>query len=108
MNCGTFEIQRIAAAIAEVMKTFEEKHCANCQLLLVKLVLLRNAKGEVSGYCCPGCNEKVCVVCGCSDYASCEGGCSWVVPGICSTHQRELDQALARTAQPRAHLSAVR
>lgn len=27
---------------------------------------------------CPGCGEYVCRVCGCTDSAACDNGCSWV------------------------------
>jgi hypothetical protein len=27
---------------------------------------------------------QACVVCGCTDERACRGGCSWVVPGLCS------------------------
>ena len=28
--------------------------------------------------------EKTCRICGCTDSKACEGGCSWVLPEICS------------------------
>lgn len=28
--------------------------------------------------------EQTCRICGCTDSKACEGGCSWVLPGICS------------------------
>lgn len=41
---------------------------------------------------------ECCQVCGCTDDMACDGGCSWVVPGLCDT----LDRA---HAQARQHLS---
>lgn len=28
--------------------------------------------------------ERTCLICGCTDSKACEGGCSWVLPEICS------------------------
>ena len=28
--------------------------------------------------------ERTCLICGCTDRKACEGGCYWVLPGICS------------------------
>lgn len=28
--------------------------------------------------------EQTCRICGCTDSKACEGGCSWVLPGLCS------------------------
>lgn len=28
--------------------------------------------------------EEHCVVCGCTQMNACEGGCSWIEPGLCS------------------------
>ncbi|HEX8249016.1 MAG TPA: hypothetical protein VF599_12635 [Pyrinomonadaceae bacterium] len=33
---------------------------------------------------CPGCNELICVVCGCTTSHACPGGCYWTQPGVCS------------------------
>lgn len=90
MNCGTFVIPRIERAVAEVLRTFEEKNCASCGNPLFELDLHHDA------YHCKGCGAAVCVICGCTDDVACEGGCSWLGPGICSTHGRELDAALER------------
>lgn len=34
--------------------------------------------------------EQTCLICSCTDSKACDGGCSWVLPGICSkciTHE---------------------
>ncbi len=28
--------------------------------------------------------EQTCLICGCTDSKACEGGCYWILPGICS------------------------
>lgn len=33
---------------------------------------------------CLDCGEMICVFCGCTENAACEGGCYWVRPGVCS------------------------
>jgi hypothetical protein len=32
-----------------------------------------------------GAMPKSCRVCGCTNENACEGGCSWIAPGLCST-----------------------
>lgn len=90
MNCGTFQIQRIEAALKEVLATFDAKECANCDQPLLDLAIVSDE------YHCPACGAAVCVLCGCTEQNACTGGCSWVMPGICSTHDDALDAALAR------------
>jgi hypothetical protein len=105
MNCGTFELQRITAAIAEVMKRAEPTVCASCLEPLAELNMILSPKRELRGYACLNCNAKVCTVCGCTDARACNGGsCHWIAPGICSTHQPQLEAALARHG---VRLSAV-
>jgi hypothetical protein len=104
MNCGTFELPRIIAAIAEVMKRAEPAACANCLAPLGELNLILSPKREPRGYACTSCDAKVCTVCGCTDNRACNGSCHWVAPGICSTHQPELEAALVRHG---VRLSAV-
>ena len=86
MNCGTFELQRIACAVAEVMTAHGANKCASCGTPL----------NERAGYHCQHCGAVVCVLCGCTDERACEAGCSWIEPGICSTHREELNAAFAR------------
>jgi hypothetical protein len=38
---------------------------------------------------CHECGDQVCAVCGCTDSVACEEGCSWLLPGLCSTHGDE-------------------
>lgn len=55
--------------------------CENCLLAVEKADLRRR------GFVCPGCGDRVCVVCGCTDSVACPEGCEWVEPGLCSTHE---------------------
>ena len=48
------------------------------------------------GYQCPGCESRICIMCGCTDRCQCLGGCSWLNPGICSSHREELQEMAAR------------
>lgn len=47
--------------------------CRNCKL----------AVGILDGRCA-NCGEQICLMCGCTDSAACDGGCSWVRPNVCS------------------------
>ena len=38
----------------------------------------------------PATTEHTCLICGCTDAQACEGGCYWVLPGICSKCLHEL------------------
>lgn len=60
--------------------------CAQC-LTITSAVMIAE-----SGYLCPGCLSQICVMCGCTTYMACVGGCYWVTPGICSSHETELKQ----------------
>jgi hypothetical protein len=92
MNCGTFELPRIACAVAEVMKAHYTNECASCDTPFTVDQLLAGALG----YYCPSCEAAVCILCGCTDEHACAEGCSWLEPGVCSTHQTELDAAFTR------------
>ena len=48
--------------------------CRNC----------RQATGITKNFKCTTCGENICVKCGCTDSAACEGGCDWTSPGHCS------------------------
>jgi len=39
---------------------------------------------------CTACHARVCVLCGCTDEAACPDGCSWMLPGVCSTHDGDV------------------
>lgn len=30
---------------------------------------------------------KACKICACTDFDVCPGGCHWIEPGLCSSHQ---------------------
>ena len=47
---------------------------------------------------CAHCFDLICVLCGCVERWACDDGCSWILPGVCSTH--EGDPRLARLAVP--------
>lgn len=96
MNCGTFAYARIARAVTDLLATFEEQYCASCGAPLDRLHLYNNACH------CDTCLAAVCVICGCTDEVACPKGCYWIGPGLCSTHARELDEALARSGYPRS------
>ena len=64
--------------------------CSGCLTPLMPLDIASN------GYRCPLCGARVCVLCGCTDEAACEGGCAWTGLGICSTHENELRAEVAR------------
>lgn len=36
--------------------------------------------------------QEECIFCGCTDDRACEGGCSWVLPGLCSKCAEKLSQ----------------
>lgn len=63
-------------------------HCSSCLTPLTKIDIASH------GYLCPLCGSSVCVICGCTTARACEGGCSWIGAGICSTHEAELQQAV--------------
>lgn len=52
--------------------------CASCQHAFDAVEV------SATGYRCPECDARVCLWCGCTDEFACDGGCGWVVPGICS------------------------
>jgi hypothetical protein len=52
--------------------------CRNCQTSVALVQAI------VAGFC-PGCQESICPVCGCTDSAGCENRCSWLPSGICTT-----------------------
>lgn len=41
-------------------------------------------------YVCPGCGDRICYVCGCTESRACAGGCYWISSGICSSHKEGL------------------
>ena len=48
--------------------------CKNC----------RKPVGITDDLRCANCGEFICLVCGCTESAACEGGCYWARPGVCS------------------------
>jgi hypothetical protein len=53
---------------------------------------------------CASCHARICVLCGCVDELACVGGCWWILPGVCSSH--EDDPRVTRMAIPAtAHAS---
>jgi hypothetical protein len=57
---------------------------------------------------CAGCLQQICVLCGCVDDYACRDGCSWMMPGICSTHDGDVRVAgMAIPATPQAALSLL-
>jgi hypothetical protein len=79
MNCGTFSLAPVAKAISDIIKNGTPS-CHNCGFELSEVTRSRK------GYLCPGCDAAVCVVCGCTENRACAEGCSWISPGLCSTH----------------------
>ena len=57
--------------------------CTTCFRVLSRTEL-KNA-----GFICIDCNDRVCATCGCTDSVACEGGCTWIQSGVCSTHDEE-------------------
>ncbi len=64
--------------------------CQSCDHVSDQLTIAR------FGYCCPNCESSICIMCGCTDRYQCIGGCSWLSPGICSSHKEELKEMAAR------------
>lgn len=62
--------------------------CAGCHAMLTAVQI---AEG---GYRCPNCFSLVCVICGCTPLRGCLRRCHWIAPGICSTHEHELELAV--------------
>lgn len=62
-----------AAAAGKIIRRFTQDHVGS-----EVCVMLKNA---LSGTI----HERICRVCGCSDYIPCPGGCSWVEEDLCST-----------------------
>jgi hypothetical protein len=54
---------------------------------------------------CASCFSRICVLCGCVEERACDDGCSWMYPGICSTHDG--DVRLARLAIPSTAKSTI-
>ncbi len=42
---------------------------------------------------CTACHARVCILCGCTDDRACRDGCSWMLPGVCSTHDGDVRMA---------------
>lgn len=58
--------------------------CALCAFDQIEVDQERNA------IVCGSCQSRICVLCGCVDDIACCGGCSWMAPGICSTHDGDV------------------
>lgn len=43
---------------------------------------------------CTTCHQRICVLCGCTDLRACRDGCSWMLPGVCSTHDGDVRMAI--------------
>ena len=54
---------------------------------------------------CAYCGEPICVLCGCVERYACDGGCSWILPGVCSTHDG--DVRMAKLAAPATPIAAL-
>ncbi len=61
------------------------------------------AQGEA--VVCASCFSTICVLCGCVDDISCRDGCSWMLPGVCSTHDG--DVRMSKLVVPGAPISAL-
>ncbi len=89
VNCGTFQIARMQRVIDELLQTDKEKPCAECGTVLDDL------KIAPGGYECPACRSLVCIICGCTPNRQCPGGCEFIGPGFCSSHNAEFERRLA-------------
>jgi hypothetical protein len=79
------------ASTLEALISIEQTiFCTEClePLTAVELAL--------SQFTCPACGARVCVMCGCTDAHACAGGCRWIAPGICSTHESVLRAEVER------------
>lgn len=65
-------IRQPKCALIETMPGFN--FCKNCL----------QATGVTKNFRCATCGEQICVKCGCTETAACEGGCIWTEPGLCS------------------------
>ena len=54
---------------------------------------------------CARCEWPICVLCGCVEIYACTDGCSWIAPGICSTHEGDI--RLASLSIPTSSTSAA-
>ena len=54
---------------------------------------------------CTACHQRICVMCGCTDLRACPDGCSWILPGVCSTHDG--DVRMAKRAVPETPIAAL-
>lgn len=56
--------------------------CENCQHR-------KGVEYEIDGKpvhpVCPGCDQQICLYCGCTDYEACAEGCYWIDAGRCSS-----------------------
>jgi len=91
MNCGTFQLQRIAAVMKRARTAAGEVDCANCGELISGYSTQELSRAD---YLCPGCDALVFILCGCTNERSCDEGCHWLEGGICSTHETELEAKL--------------
>lgn len=59
--------------------------CADC----LKVIQPRDVVRQKGKCYCPHCGERICRVCGCTQDAPCEDGCTWnfANPEVCSTHE---------------------
>ncbi len=64
--------------------------CAECRFMTTAIMIGNNF------YHCPNCEADICLMCGCTANAACIGGCSWISPGICSSHKEELQEMARR------------
>lgn len=79
-----------ASTLEELIRIEETIFCAEC---LEPLAAIEIAMSE---FTCPSCGTRVCVMCGCTDERACAGGCRWIAPGICSTHESVLRSEVER------------
>jgi hypothetical protein len=49
------------------------------------------------GFVCPGCGDRICIHCGCTETVACFSGCHWIALGACSTHSDQLWAAMEKT-----------
>src|SRR4051794_23690566 len=66
----------------------------------VECVVCRSVRITLNGeqIICAFCRRDICILCGCTGDWACDDGCSWILPGVCSTHDG--DPRIAALALP--------
>jgi hypothetical protein len=72
------------------------------------LLILQDYVAEYLSFSSEEVSLPACIICGCTDEHACDGGCSWVLPGLCSKCAGKLGGGIAIAQRLRLHPDAGR